>query len=182
MNKRLLTGIGLLAVLAVLGLGASAFPFGDGQPSADQKVFMDSMQKAIQDKDFSAWKTLMESRITQDAFNKLVQENDKRAQVKQLRDDLKQAQASNDTAKVADLKSKLQALMPQSPNKGPQGQRQGMGQGMKIGQGQGMGQGMGMGQKGSHGPMRQMDHQGMGMPMRGMNPQSTSPTAPPQGQ
>jgi len=117
MNHKLLTTISVVAVLAVLAFGSSAMPFLGGQGKAVDKTFMDSIQKAVADNDFSTWKSLMESQLTQDNFNKMVDNHKKMTQAKDLRDQLKIAQEAGDTTKVADLKTQLSALMPAQGNR-----------------------------------------------------------------
>lgn len=112
MNYKLYSGAGIMSLLVILALGVSAFPFFGAQPSADQKTFMDSVQKAVANNDFATWKSLMESQLTGDNFNKMVANSQKMSQVKTLRDQIKQANQSGDAAKATDLKAQLSALMP----------------------------------------------------------------------
>jgi hypothetical protein len=74
---------------------------------------MKSIQTAIDNNDFATWKSLMESQLTQDNFNKLVDANKKMTQEKTLQGELKQAVADGDTAKAQQLKAQIFDLMPQ---------------------------------------------------------------------
>lgn len=116
MNNKILTTVSVIAVLALLAFGATAFPFPGGQGTDADKTFMDSVQKAVADNDFATWKSLMESQLTQANFDKMVGNHKTMTQAKDLRDQLKAAQAAGDTTKVADLKNQLSALMPAQGN------------------------------------------------------------------
>jgi len=122
-NKYML-GIFALAIIAVLGVGVAVasplgkgFGFNNSNLSAAEKTAMQTQMQAIQtaidNKDFATWKSLMESQLTQDNFNKLVDANQKMSQEKTLQNELKQAVSDGDTAKVQELKAQLFDLMPQ---------------------------------------------------------------------
>jgi hypothetical protein len=123
-NKYML-GIFALAVIAVLGVGVAVasplgkgFGFGNDQNlTAAEKTAMQTQMQAIQtaidNKDFATWKSLMESQLTEDNFNKLVDANQKMTEVKTLQTELKQAVSDGDTAKAQELKAQIFDLMPQ---------------------------------------------------------------------
>jgi hypothetical protein len=123
-NKYML-GIFALAVIAVLGVGiAVASPMEKGFGFVNNHNFtaaektalqtqMQEIQTAIDNKDFATWKSLMESQLTEDNFNKLVDANQKMTEVKTLQDELKQAVSDGDTAKAKELKAQIFDLMPQ---------------------------------------------------------------------
>ena len=93
-------GFVALAIVAILGISfVFASPFGKGpmqngtnESRAIMNADRDAMQTAIENKDFSAWKGLMEKRvaemqaqITQENFDKMVAEHAKMAELRQER-------------------------------------------------------------------------------------------------
>lgn len=80
--KKITVGILALSIVALLGISlAAAFPFGFGkgnpnlteEEQAEAQAFHDSLQQAIEDGDFATWKSLMESQLTEENFNLLVE-------------------------------------------------------------------------------------------------------------
>jgi len=76
----------ILVSISILGVVLS-FPFNVGGRGGEQnfnvssdeianmKNFTDSLNLAIQNDDFATWKSLIESQLTQDNFNRIVEEN-----------------------------------------------------------------------------------------------------------
>ena len=124
-KNKYMFGIFALAIIAVLGVGVAVasplgkgFGFGNDQNlTAAEKTAMQQqaqeIQTAIDNKDFATWKSLMESQLTEDNFNKLVNANQKMSQEKTLQSELKQAVSDGDTAKAQELKAQLFDLVPQ---------------------------------------------------------------------
>jgi hypothetical protein len=123
-KNKYMFGIFALAIIAVLGVGvavasplAKGFGFNNSNLTTAEKTAMQtqmqSIQTAIDNNDFATWKSLMESQLTQDNFNKLVDANQKMSQEKTLQSELKQAVAEGDTTKAQQLKAQLFDLMPQ---------------------------------------------------------------------
>lgn len=136
MEQKYIYGLIALSLATILGVGfISAFGPGYGfmnsQLSDDEKNLMQeqrqAMENAIETKDYSAWKTLMEqeiarmqSQITQENFNEIVENH---AKMSELREAMKDAKESGDFSKVQELKENL----------GIDGKAQGNGKGMGMG-------------------------------------------------
>jgi hypothetical protein len=82
--KKITLGVFVFSVIAFLGISlATAFPFGFvkmNQNLSDEEqneinAFHDSLQTAIENEDYESWKTLMESQLTEENFNKMIGEN-----------------------------------------------------------------------------------------------------------
>jgi hypothetical protein len=98
--KKVTLGIFVFSVIALLGIGAvAAFPgFGKNMMKQDlseeeqeeMQAFHDSLQEAIENEDFEAWKSLMESQITEENFNKVIemqeQQEERRAEMEEERE------------------------------------------------------------------------------------------------
>jgi len=113
-------GIIALVVIAIFTASmVSAFGFGRGfmgtsLTEAQKTEFQaqrQAMETAIQNKDYQAWKSLMQqkisemqSQLTQENFNKIVDMHDKMTQV---RDAMQEAKKTGDYSKVEELKTQL---------------------------------------------------------------------------
>ena len=99
--KKITLGIFVFSVIALLGVGiVAALPFGFGKGAMSQELteeeqiemqsFHDSLQDAIDNEDFDAWKSLMESQLTEENFNKMIEmqnyEEEQRSEMKQARE------------------------------------------------------------------------------------------------
>lgn len=82
--KKITLGVFVFSVIALLGVGmVAAFPFGFGkgqmaqdlteEEQTEMKAFQDSLQTAIENEDFDSWKSLMESQLTEENFNKMIE-------------------------------------------------------------------------------------------------------------
>jgi hypothetical protein len=80
--KKVTTGIFIFSIVAILGIGfVASFPFGNGQinqnlsdeEQSEMIAFHNSVQNAIENNDFDGWKSLMESRLTEENFNRIVE-------------------------------------------------------------------------------------------------------------
>ncbi len=97
--KKITLGFFAFAVISLLGVGMiTAFPmkFGKGimaqelteEEQKEMQNFHDSLEEAINNKDFESWKSLMESQITKENFVKIIEvreneeEKEKRIQKK----------------------------------------------------------------------------------------------------
>ncbi len=119
MENKTLIGVIAIVSVAVLSISlVSALPFfelnknlTDAEKQQIQQ-FRTDIQKAIENKDFNSWKSLMESQLTQANFDKIVQRHDNMSQIKTLQDQLKQAIKDKDNTKIDELKKQLADLMP----------------------------------------------------------------------
>ncbi len=120
MENKTLIGVIAIVSVAVLSISlVSAFPplfeFNKNLTDAEKQQFQQfrsDIEKAIESKDFNSWKSLMESQLTQENFDKVVERHEKMSQIKILRDELKQAVKDKDTVKIDELKKQLADLMP----------------------------------------------------------------------
>ena len=120
MKQKYILGIVALSLVAVLGVSMiSAFGFGKGGLNADltdeEKAEIQedrqTMRAAIENNDYSTWKTLMEERlakmqeqITEENFNKLVERH---SQMSEFRTALQEAKESGDWSEVEALKADM---------------------------------------------------------------------------
>jgi len=85
--KKFTLGVIAFSMLALLGVGiVAAFPmdFSKGimakeigeEASEEILAFQNSLRTAIENNDFDAWKSLMESQITEENFNKIVERHE----------------------------------------------------------------------------------------------------------
>src|SRR3989344_3535745 len=115
-----IAGFLLLAVVSV-----AAFGFGNFNSNEDAQTFHKQMKTAIENNDFQAWKTLMESQITEENFAEMQQRPTKMSEMHQIREQLKEALENGDSETVEDLKTQLEEIMPKQPH--------GMGNSYKMG-------------------------------------------------
>lgn len=84
--KKITLGVFVFSVIALLGVGiVAAFPFGFGkgqmaqnlteEEQTEMQAFHDSLQTAIENEDFDSWKILMESQLTEENFNNVIERN-----------------------------------------------------------------------------------------------------------
>ena len=82
--KKITVGVLAFSLIAMLGIGliaANPFGFGKGamtkelseEEQTEMQTFHNSIQKAIENNDYENWKSLMESQLTQENFNALVE-------------------------------------------------------------------------------------------------------------
>jgi len=132
-------GVFVVAAFAVLAIGGvAAFGFGNGfmagnSDSTEMQAFHEKVQTAVENNDFVAWKSLMESQLTQDNFNQMVEMHDQMQEMQDLRQQLRDAIANGDTDTANQIRTQLSEKMPE-----------GMGIGYARGFKQGFGHGMGM--------------------------------------
>jgi len=74
---------------------------------AEMQTFRDSMIQAIEDNDFSTWKSLMESQLTQEKFDKIVEKHSERSEINDLHEQMQEAWDNDDYETVKELKEKL---------------------------------------------------------------------------
>lgn len=122
MEQKYILGIVVLTIVAVLVISmVSAFGFGKGfrfmksELTDEEKTRLqeqrDAMQKAIENKDYATWKSLMEEEIekmkeqlTEENFNKIVEQHQ---QMTELRSAMKEAKESGNYTKIQELQEKF---------------------------------------------------------------------------
>ena len=122
MKNKYIIGILAVAIIAIVGTGlVSAFNFGGkgmmNQDLRDEEIaemgqHREAVQKAIEDKDYETWKSLMESQLTQENFNIMVERHGQMSEMRELRQELRQAIEDGDTEKVEGLKDQIGEAMP----------------------------------------------------------------------
>ena len=97
MKKKIL-GISALAIVALLGFSlVSAYSFGNKVFEEDR----DAMKNAVESGDYSSWKSLMESQITEERFNEIRAMHQERQEFRNL---MQEARDSGDYSKVEELR------------------------------------------------------------------------------
>lgn len=110
--KKITLGVFAFSIIALLGVGiVAAFPFSFGKgimarevSPDDQEAFQafhDSLVDSIDKEDFESWKTLMESQITEDNFNQMVERH---KQMETLRTAMQNARETGDFSEVQKLR------------------------------------------------------------------------------
>lgn len=99
--KKITLGVFVFSVIALLGVGiVAAFPFNFGrgmmaqdlseEEQIEMQAFHDALQEAIENEDFDSWKSLMESQLTEENFNKMIemreQQEERRAEMEEQRE------------------------------------------------------------------------------------------------
>lgn len=98
--KKITLGIFAFAIISLLGIGIiAAFPLGFGkrmmqelsnEEQTEMQTFHDSLEEAIENKDFESWKTLMESQLTKENFERMIemreQEQERRTEMQEDRE------------------------------------------------------------------------------------------------
>ncbi|MEK6945369.1 MAG: hypothetical protein AABW63_01095 [Nanoarchaeota archaeon] len=107
------------AVFVALLIGSvAAFGFGNGfmksnATASEKKAFRDDIKTAIENNDFATWKSLMESQLTQENFNALVEGHTNMTEAKDLRAQIKTALENGDTETAENLREQMHELMPE---------------------------------------------------------------------
>lgn len=100
-NKNALPIVAVFAIVALLGVTlVAAYPFGSNGISNEDR---DAMKAAIENKDYAAWKSLMESQITEERFNQIVEQNAK------MQENMAQIKAAMDSGDYAAWKAAVAA-------------------------------------------------------------------------
>lgn len=82
--KKITLGVFVFSIIAFLGFGiVAAFPFDLGKgfmshelgetEQTELQVFHDSLMEAIENEDFESWKSLMESQLTEEKFQEIIE-------------------------------------------------------------------------------------------------------------
>jgi transcriptional regulator with AAA-type ATPase domain len=110
MNKKYLA-IFAIAMVALVGIGTvSAFGFGNGMKNisdddkAEMQEHMDAVRTAIENNDYEAWKSFMESQLTEENFNQMVERHNEMAQ---FREQIEAAKESGDFESLKELKGEM---------------------------------------------------------------------------
>ncbi len=109
MDKKIL-GIIAVSMIALLGVGmVAAFSFGNRiydpnlseEEKAEMQAFRENVNQAIEDKDFEAWKTIKESKLTEENFNMISEKHKIRSEMKEA---IAEAKEAGDWARVQEIK------------------------------------------------------------------------------
>ena len=112
----------VLASMALILIGSvSAFGglgFGQNGDAEEMQAFHEDVQTAIENNDYEAWKSLMESQLTEEQFNSMVERHSQMQEVKEIREQMREARESGDTETFENLQEQLQELAPFNEGKG----------------------------------------------------------------
>lgn len=133
--------IGIFAVLtfAIVAVGSvTAFGLGHGfmignSDSEETQAFHEEVQTAIENNDFEAWKSLMESQLTEEHFNQMVEMHAQMEERMQLREQLREAMQNGDMETANQLREQLQENMPEDAKAFGTGYSKGIRQGFGVG-------------------------------------------------
>jgi len=121
MNNKQILGIFAISMISIFLVSSfvGAFPFKGNyfndltdEEKAEIKETKESIESAIESNDYSAWKSLMETQLTQERFDKLVEKQNDMSELKDLKNQLKQAFKDEDQEKIDELKEELSELRP----------------------------------------------------------------------
>ena len=124
MKNKLTLGIVALVVVGVLAGGfVSAFGFGNGpmgdiseEDRTEMQEFHESIQEAIENNDYEAWKSLMESRLTEEHFDEIIERHAEMSDMGEIREQIREAYEAGDDSRVEELKAELAEIMPEGKN------------------------------------------------------------------
>ncbi|MCA9488249.1 MAG: hypothetical protein KC516_04800 [Nanoarchaeota archaeon] len=125
MKNKFTLGAITLAVIAVMGVGlVAALPFGKGllnqdlseEEIADMQSMRDQMRDAIETGDFDSWKALIESQLTEENFNNIVERHYEMSEVSDLRDQIRTAIQDGDYETAEELRAELEQYALARPN------------------------------------------------------------------
>jgi hypothetical protein len=118
--KKITVGVLAFSIIAILGIGIiAAFPFGNMKFNKDltdeektqMQEFHDSLKQAIENNDFESWKSLMESQLTEENFNLLVERYNQMSEENEanqaIRDQIKDAMKAGDYETAKELRESL---------------------------------------------------------------------------
>lgn len=115
--KKAILSVLAIALLSVSFVSAFGFGMNSFENNEEMQTFRDSVKEAVENRDFNSWKSLMESRLTQENFDNLVERHKEMSEVRALREELRDAIESGDDKKIEELKEQLSELVPGKSNK-----------------------------------------------------------------
>lgn len=99
--ERKTIGVAAFLIVALLGVGfVSAYGFGNDMP----KETRDAIENAVESGDYSTWKVLMESQITEERFNEMKSKHQERAEFRAL---MQEARESGNYSAIQELKAEF---------------------------------------------------------------------------
>ncbi len=119
--KKITAGVLAFSIIALLGVSlVAAFPFGFGkgamqdlteEQQLEAQAFHEELQKAIENKDFEAWKNLMQAQLTETNFNSLVERHQNmefnQGESQQLRQQVQEAMQAGDYETAQQLREQM---------------------------------------------------------------------------
>jgi DNA-binding FadR family transcriptional regulator len=118
--KKITAGVLAFSIIAILGIGLiAAFPFGNfnlnkdltEEEKTEMQEFNDAIQQAIEDGDFETWKSLMESQLTEENFNALIERYNQMSEDKEaneeIREQIREAMQSGDYETAEQLREQM---------------------------------------------------------------------------
>jgi len=148
MKNKTSIGVFVVATIVLLAVGSvAAFGLGFGQMAkgdltdeekAQMQEFRTNVETAIENNDYATWKSLMESELSEENFNLLVEQHSQMSEMKQLREQLRTAMENGDTETANQLRTQMQGLMPEKVNTNGMGFARGERNGFEKGMGHGM--------------------------------------------
>jgi len=129
MSKKTMYGIVALSTLVLLAVGSiTAFGFGKGammglsdEDQEEREAFKAQLETAIENEDYEAWVDLMESQLTTEQFELIVERHEKMQEMDQIREQMRQAKEDGDTETFEELRNQLRELMPEDAPLGSRG-------------------------------------------------------------
>lgn len=120
MKNKALFGFLALFVIGILTTGfVSAFGFGNGpmgnlseEEMTEMQAYHESIREAIQNNDYESWRSLMESKLTQEEFDLRVEHHNQMMEMRDLREQLREAYEVGDDSLVEKLQEELSEFEP----------------------------------------------------------------------
>jgi len=129
-NKRMygIVALATMALLLVGGVNAFGFGFGNSldlseEEQTEMQAFHDQVQNAIENEDFETWQTLMESQLTEENFEKVVERHQVMSEAKTIRQEIRVAMEDGDSETAQELHNQLRELMPEEKGFRAQGMK-----------------------------------------------------------
>jgi hypothetical protein len=126
-NNKALLGILAFSILLLLGTSmVAAIPNGQGKHMRGEKNDFfeqdhEAMRTAIENNDFASWKSLMESRITEDNFNQMVERHSEMKTERETRQkEMQEYHQLMVDGNYEEAEEYMEELMPEENNDKPQ--------------------------------------------------------------
>jgi len=107
MERKTIIILSAIAVVAILGITSLVAAYGgfrttlSDEDRSEMEAFREQIKEAITNNDFDSWKVLMESKLTEEHFNQMVENYNSRSD---FREAMQQAHESGDYSQIKALK------------------------------------------------------------------------------
>jgi len=124
MKNKTILGLMAFSIVAILGASlVAAGSFGNcmggdlefSEVDGEMQAFQESLQQSIENENFEDWENLMQSQLTQEKFNELVERHNQNSERQELMAQMQEAWDNEDYDTVKQLREQMQENMPEEP-------------------------------------------------------------------